>query len=211
MTTNMFGLDDSLTARDERVAREAWHKAQNLYDGVVGMQALGARVGGAAKLPPQLPQSAPQNIMTQDTIQTDDDGAREDAMNLFKTVRPNIVQSIRAFRVSDLAESAASLGQHFLYANCAAATTKSEVLDVIAREFLFPKHFGKNFDALADCLTDMIFKAGPQPGFVIVLEGLPCQPKFDKEAREVLLDVFRDAAEFWGERKVQFRVFYSFA
>ena len=37
MTTNMFGLDDSLTARDERVARDAWHKAQNLYDGVVGM------------------------------------------------------------------------------------------------------------------------------------------------------------------------------
>jgi len=52
----------------------------------------------------------------------------------------------------------------------------------------------------------MIYKAGPQPGFVIVLEGLPCQPKFDKEAREVLLDVFRDAAEFWGERKVQFLV-----
>lgn len=170
MTTNMFGLDDSLTARDERVARDAWHKAQNLYDGVVGMQALGARVGGATKLP----QSAPQNIMTQDNTQTDDDGGREDAMNLFKTVRPNIVQSIRAFRVADLAESAASLGQHFLYANCAAATTKSEVLDVIAREFLFPKHFGKNFDALADCLTDMIYKAGPQPGFVIVLEGLPC-------------------------------------
>ncbi|WP_296227508.1 barstar family protein [Ralstonia sp. UBA689] len=206
MTTNMFGLDDSLTARDERVAREAWHKAQNLYDGVVGMQALGARVGGAAKLP----QNVPQNIMTQDISKTDD-GGREDAMNLFKTVRPNIVQSIRAFRVADLAESAASLGQHFLYANCSTATTKSEVLDVIAREFLFPKHFGKNFDALADCLTDMIHKAGPQPGFVIVLEGLPCQPKFDKEAREVLLDVFRDAAEFWAERKVQFRVFYSFA
>ncbi|MEW1782447.1 barstar family protein [Arthrobacter sp. NPDC080086] len=211
MTTNMFGLDDSLTARDERVAREVWHKAQNLYDGVVGMQSLGARIGGAAKSPQNAPQNAPHNIMTQDITKTDDDGAREDAMNLFKTVRPNIVQSIRAFRVADLAESAASLGQHFLYANCAAATTKSEVLDVIAREFLFPKHFGKNFDALADCLTDMIYKAGPQPGFVIVLEGLPCQPKFDKEAREVLLDVFRDAAEFWAERKVQFRVFYSFA
>jgi len=203
MTTNMFGLDDSLTARDERVAREAWHKAHNLYDGVVGgMQRLGARVGGAAKLP--------QDIMTQDITKTDD-GGREDAMNLFKTVRPNIVQSIRAFRVSDLAEAAASLGQHFLYANCTAATTKSEVLDTIAREFLFPKHFGKNFDALADCLTDMIYKAGPQPGFVIVLEGLPCHPKFDKDARETLLEVFRDAAEFWAERKVQFRVFYSFA
>ncbi|MFP3890054.1 MAG: barstar family protein [Ralstonia sp.] len=205
MTTNMFGLDDSLTTRDERVARDAWQKAQNLYDGVRGMQALGPRVGGTAKLVPQ-----DTDIDTNET-ETDDDGGLEDAMNLFKTVRPNIVQSIRAFRVADLAESATSLGQHFLYANCAAATTKAEVLDVIAREFLFPKHFGKNFDALADCLTDMIYKAGPQPGFVIVLEGLPCQPKFDKEAREVLLDVFRDAAEFWGERKVQFRVFYSFA
>ncbi|AEG68047.1 barstar family protein [Ralstonia solanacearum] len=201
MTTNMFGLDDSLTARDERAARDAWHKAQNLYDGVLGMHSLGPRVGGAAKLMPQ------------DANQKDDadDGGREDAMNLFKTVRPNIVQSIRAFRVADLAEAATGLGQHFLYANCAAATTKGEVLDVIAREFLFPKHFGKNFDALADCLTDMIYKAGPQPGFVIVLEGLPCAPKFDKEARETLLDVFRDAAEFWAERKVQFRVFYSFA
>mgnify|MGYP006883689078 CR=1 FL=1 len=80
------------------------------------------------------------DIDTNET-ETDDDGGLEDAMNLFKTVRPNIVQSIRAFRVADLAESATSLGQHFLYANCAAATTKAEVLDVIAREFLFPKHF----------------------------------------------------------------------
>ena len=59
MTTNMFGLDDSLTARDERVAREVWHKAQNLYDGVVGMQSLGARIGGAAKLPQNAPHNAP--------------------------------------------------------------------------------------------------------------------------------------------------------
>jgi hypothetical protein len=43
------------------------------------------------------------------------------------------------------------------------------------------------------------------------LEGLPAVPKFDKEARETLLDVFREAAEFWAERKVNFRVFYSFA
>ncbi|MET0350629.1 MAG: barnase inhibitor, partial [Rhizobacter sp.] len=29
-------------------------------------------------------------------------------------------------------------------------------------------------------------------------------------AREQLLDVFRDAADFWAERKEQFRSFYSF-
>ncbi len=131
-------------------------------------------------------------------------------MSLFKTVPPNVVQSIRAFRVSDLQEEAARLGQHFLYAYCAEATTKQQVLGIIAGAFHFPRHFGKNFDALGDCLTDLTYKAGPQPGFIVVLEQLPNTQKFDKEARETLLDVFRDAADFWADKKVAFRVFYSF-
>ena len=31
------------------------------------------------------------------------------------------------------------------------------------------------------------------------------------ETRELLLDSFRDAADFWSERKIAFRVFYSIA
>lgn len=131
-------------------------------------------------------------------------------MSLLKTVPPNAVQSIRAFRVTDLQAEAAHLGQHFLYAYCADAITKQQVLALIAEAFYFPKHFGKNFDALCDCLTDLTHKAGPQPGFLVVLEQLPNTPKFDKEARETLLDVFRDAADFWSEKKIIFRVFYSF-
>jgi RNAse (barnase) inhibitor barstar len=131
-------------------------------------------------------------------------------MSLFKTVPPNVVQSIRAFRVGDLKDEATRLGQHFLYAYCAEATTKQQVLGTIANAFLFPKHFGKNFDALGDCLTDLPHKSGAQPGFIVVLEQLPNTPKFDKEAREILLDVFRDAADFWADKKVAFRVFYSF-
>lgn len=131
-------------------------------------------------------------------------------MSLLKTVPPNVVQSIRAFRVTDLRDEAVRLGQHFLYAYCADATTKQQVLSLIASVFHFPRHFGKNFDALGDCLTDLAFKAGAQPGFLVVLEQLPNTAKFDKEARETLLDVFRDAADFWAEKKVCFRVFYSF-
>lgn len=130
--------------------------------------------------------------------------------NLLENVPPNLVQSIRAFRVADLQTEATRLGQHFLYAHCAHATTKQQVLTVIAQSFHFPKYFGKNFDALSDCLTDLTHKAGSQPGFVVVLEQLPETPKFDKEAREKLLDVFRDAADFWADKKIAFRVFYSF-
>jgi RNAse (barnase) inhibitor barstar len=130
---------------------------------------------------------------------------------LLQTVRPNIVQSIRAYRVEDLMQAAESAGQHFLYADLSTAQSKQEVLDKIAESFLFPNHFGKNLDALYDCMTDLVHKAGAQPGFVVVLEQLPDNPRFDREAREQLLDVFRDAADFWAERRIAFRCFYSFA
>ena len=129
---------------------------------------------------------------------------------LLQTVRPNIVQSIRAYRVDDLMQAAEGAGQHFLYASLANAQSKQEVLETIAEAFLFPAHFGKNLDALYDCMTDLVNRAGHQPGFVVVLEQLPDNPRFDREAREQLLDVFRDASDFWAERKIPFRCFYSF-
>jgi RNAse (barnase) inhibitor barstar len=127
-----------------------------------------------------------------------------------QTIRPNIVQAIRAYRVSDLMDAAAGSQQHFLYANLAEAQSKQEVLEQIADAFTFPAHFGKNLDALYDCMTDVVQKAGQQQGFVVVLDQLPDGPRFDREAREQLLDVFRDAADFWAERRIPFRCFYSF-
>jgi RNAse (barnase) inhibitor barstar len=127
-----------------------------------------------------------------------------------RNVRPNIVQSIRAFRVQELQEAAQSLGQHFLYANVANAQTKQDVLDLIGQQFMLSVHVGKNFDALYDSMTDPLHKSGPQPGFIVVLEHIPATGKFDKEAREQLLDIFRDAADYWGDRKIPFRCFYSF-
>ena len=127
-----------------------------------------------------------------------------------QTIRPNLVQAIRAYRVDDLMAAAQDAGHHFLYANLSGAQTKQDVLDGIAAAFMFPPHFGKNLDALYDCMTDLVHKSGQQPGFVVVLEQIPDNPRFDREAREQLLEVFRDAAEFWGDRKVAFRCFYSF-
>ena len=40
------------------------------------------------------------------------------ASGLLRAVPTNVVQSIRAFRVTELQEEAVRLGQHFLYAHC---------------------------------------------------------------------------------------------
>ena len=125
-------------------------------------------------------------------------------------IRPNIVQSIRAFRVPELQDAAVTLGHHFLYANLANAQTKQDVLDLVGQQFKLSAHVGKNFDALYDSMTDPLHKSGVQPGFIAVLEHIPANAKFDKEAREQLLDIFRDAADYWGDRKIPFRCFYSF-
>jgi RNAse (barnase) inhibitor barstar len=128
-----------------------------------------------------------------------------------RTVRTNIVQSIRANRVSELQAAAQALGHHFLYANAGSAQNKQEVLDALSAQYTLPAGANKNFDALYDALTSTIHKSGPQTGFVVVLEHIPSHGKFDKEAREQLLDIFRDAADYWADRKVPFRCFYSFA
>lgn len=128
-----------------------------------------------------------------------------------KRVKANIVQSIRAHGVEELQSAATQLGHHFLYTSLGTTQTKQDVLDAIAADFTFPAHFGKNFDALYDCLTDPLYKAGQQVGFILVLEHIPVTSKFDKETREQLLDIFRDAADYWHDRKIPFRCFYSFA
>ncbi len=126
-------------------------------------------------------------------------------------IRTNIVQSIRAFRVPDLQQAAQALGHHFLYANLATAQSKQDVLDLIGQQFMLTVSVGKNFDSLYDSLTDPVHKSGPQTGFIAVLEHIPANTKFDKEAREQLLDIFRDTVDYWGDRKVPFRCFYSFS
>ena len=135
---------------------------------------------------------------------------RKDLETPLRGVRTNIVQSIRAFRVQDLQDAATSMGHHFLYANLAHAQSKQDVLDLISQQFMLPTTVGRNFDALYDTLTDPLHKSGPQPGFIAVLEHIPANAKFDKEAREQLLDIFRDASDYWSDRKVPFRCFYSF-
>ena len=125
-------------------------------------------------------------------------------------VKTNIVQSIRAHRVADLQHAAQHLGHHFLYANLSQSLSKQDVLDTITQQFMLAANSSKNFDSLYDGMTDPLHKSGPQPGFILVLEHLPAHAKFDKEAREQLLDIFRDAADFWAERKIPFRCFYSF-
>lgn len=120
------------------------------------------------------------------------------------------VLPLSAYDLDDLKRSAERSDQVWLHANCFAVRDKKGVLSSIAKGFAFPKHFGMNLDALYDCLTDIEARSeADHPGIVVVLESLPESPLFNGEERDELLDVFRDASDFFAERKIAFRIFYS--
>ncbi len=84
----------------------------------------------------------------------------------------------------------------------AKAGNKDEMLDAIARGLKFPKWFGHNFDALADCLADMAWK--PADGYLVMLEH--CDGIHGKAEADfvVALQTFQQAAGEWREENVPF-------
>lgn len=75
---------------------------------------------------------------------------------------------------------------------------RQPALDAFAKALEFPDWFGRNWDALEDCLTDLSWRQAD--GYVVLLEG--------GAAEGMLLDVLASTAEFWaGQGKPFFAVF----
>lgn len=119
---------------------------------------------------------------------------------------------LAAYDLDELLRNAARSDQAVLRADFDGVHDKSGVMHRLAEGFGLPGHFGGNLDALYDCMTDLKPLPGADhPGFVVVLQRLPAGEQFDRDQRDALLDVFRDAADFFFDKGIAFRVFYSVA
>jgi RNAse (barnase) inhibitor barstar len=74
---------------------------------------------------------------------------------------------------------------------------KEDLLDRIAQALSFPEWFGRNWDALEDCLTDLSWC--PAQGHVFVFDSVT-----PDEDVGVLIDVLASSAEFWAARHRSF-------
>ncbi|MBF0527890.1 MAG: barstar family protein [Deltaproteobacteria bacterium] len=72
---------------------------------------------------------------------------------------------------------------------------KEDFLRQMAETLAFPGYFGNNWDALADCLTDMSWHE--TQGYVVLIESPDRLAKSVPEDFAVLLDVFQETADFW--------------
>ncbi len=131
-------------------------------------------------------------------------------MSSLTSMPAHVVLPLAAYDLAGLRKAAERADQRWIHADCSQAVDRAQVLEAIAGAAGFPAWFGANLDALFDCVTDLVPDASAtRPGIVFVLENLPDTAGFDREARQALIDVFRDAADEFYDRAVAFRVFYS--
>ena len=131
-------------------------------------------------------------------------------MSAFSNIPPQAVLPLGAYDLEALQRNAALADQRLLRADFGDVHDKAGVLARLAAAFGLPAHFGGNLDALYDCITDLKpLDASEHPGFAVILQNLPAEPGMPVAERDALLDVFRDAADFFFDQQIAFRVFYS--
>ncbi|MDT3677855.1 MAG: barstar family protein [Burkholderiaceae bacterium] len=131
-------------------------------------------------------------------------------MSNLSNIPPHAVLPLQSYDRNALRSAAARAEQRVLQADCRSATDADSVLGEIAVGFSLPAPGSAGFEALYNRVTGLQpVRDADEPGFVVFLENLPETAAFDRKARDRLLDVFRDAADYFFDRQTAFRVFYS--
>lgn len=108
---------------------------------------------------------------------------------------------------SDLESAARSAGLQLVEIDASAARTKSQMLGLLGKALAFPSWYGRNWDALEDCLTDLSWL--PERGQVIRIRGFEGYAEADPDGFVILLDIFKTSAEFWRGEGRGFWVFFT--
>jgi RNAse (barnase) inhibitor barstar len=101
-------------------------------------------------------------------------------------------ESHPAERLERLADE---LGLAFFHIDGRDIRTKNQFLEQASLALRFPEYFGNNWDAFADCLTDM--SRHEADGFVILYEHFDSLAEHSPHQFETALAIFKESTEFW--------------
>jgi Barstar (barnase inhibitor) len=108
---------------------------------------------------------------------------------------PGIYQTLTPIEVNALTQPLQTEGVEFFYLDGTAIASKADFLNALATALNFPDYFGHNWDALADCLTDMGWQGGDR---ALLLYTHPEHfAQADPAAWSTALEILQEAIEFW--------------
>jgi RNAse (barnase) inhibitor barstar len=106
---------------------------------------------------------------------------------------PDTYQWHNAAHVEDVQHAVEKAGWKFIYLDGWTIDDKQAFFDATAKALDFPEYFGKNFDALSDCLSDV--NPSDCNGVVFLWDGWSPLARHDEQAFTVALSVLRDRVQ----------------
>ena len=106
-----------------------------------------------------------------------------------------------------LLAAAQALGLAVRKLDAASIKTKSQFLGLLGRALTFPSWYGRNWDALEDCLTDLSWIE--DGGLLVEVEGYATYAQADPDGFAILLDIFKTSAEYWRSEGRPFWVIFT--
>jgi RNAse (barnase) inhibitor barstar len=88
--------------------------------------------------------------------------------------------------------------------NLLGVRSKKALMEAIAVGLKLPKHFGHNWDALADCLMDADWAKAASYS-IVISDSVAAKKRFGEDW-DTLIDLLEEACEWWGERDKAFNV-----
>jgi RNAse (barnase) inhibitor barstar len=107
---------------------------------------------------------------------------------------------------NDIEQLAKALGLVIVRIDLARLSSKTGLLGRAASALRFPEWFGKNWDALSDCLTDLSWLDGK--GWVIIFENAKAFAERKPQLFENAVEVFQAASDYWRRAGKPFWVFF---
>jgi RNAse (barnase) inhibitor barstar len=126
------------------------------------------------------------------------------ALRLREHRKSGVFRSVTAPALEAAARDAALV---YFAIDAGAIRTKSQFLGLLGRTLTFPSWFGRNWDALEDCLTDATWM--PEAGLVLQVEGFEGYAQADPDGFAILLDIFKTSAEYWRGEGRPFWVLFT--
>ena len=110
-----------------------------------------------------------------------------------------------AAAVSDAQQWAAESGWHAAALRLHDVHSKDAFLERCAVDLALPSWFGRNWDALADCLTDLSWW-GEASGYLLLADPWAQFERAAPQAATTAVDVFVTATDHWAARQVPMAV-----
>ncbi len=104
----------------------------------------------------------------------------------------------------ELALEAKRLRYTLFHVSAAKLKSKDQFLSHTALALRFPEHFGQNWDAFEDCLTDLAWIEEDEKGYVLVFDHLEEFSQAAGKQLEMAAEILIDVAEFWEEQGMLF-------